>query len=148
MIKLGSLFLVSRLNSLKHRLMKFLIAFILCLFCNSFETAAIYTVAKQDIATTYPTVILQKKLTYKERVVLKYLQLKAAKPNKRTRFLIAAAILLAIGIGLTFAARQTNQSQPKNGFVPSNEGCLKTVLALVSYAASLVLFIVALATSV
>ena len=128
--------------------MKFLIAFILCFFCNSFETAAIYSIAKDGIVTTYPTVGTPKKPTYKERVALKYLKLKAAKSTKKTRIFVAAIIFLAIGIVLTLLARQANQAQPKNGFTGSNAGCLMAVLALVSYATSLVLFIVALIMSV
>jgi hypothetical protein len=128
--------------------MKFLITFILCFFFNSFETAAIYEVGSQGISTTFPIVVTPKKLSFKERVALKYLQLKAAKSKKKTRFFIAAVVFLFLGVFLTFSARQTNQASPPNGFTGSNEGCLKAVLALVSYATSLVLFIVALVTSV
>jgi hypothetical protein len=128
--------------------MKFLIAFILCLFCNSFETVAIYRIANDGIVTTYPTVSTPKKPTYKERVALKYLKLKTAKSTKKTRIFVAAIIFLAIGFVLTLLARQANQAQPKNGFTGSNAGCLMAVLALVSYATSLILFIVALIISV
>jgi hypothetical protein len=129
--------------------MKFLIAFILCFFCNSFETAAIYNITKNGIVATYSTTVgAPEKPTYRERVALKYLKLKAAKSTKKTRIFVAAIIFLALGIVLTLLARQSNQSQPKNGFTGSNAGCLMAVLALVSYATSLVLFIVALITSV
>jgi hypothetical protein len=128
--------------------MKFVITFILCFCFNSYETAAIYEVGQHGVLTTHPTVTTPKKLTFKERVVLKYLKLKAAKTTKKTRFFIAAIIFLAAGIFLTISARQSNQAVPRNGFTGSNEGCLKAVFALLSYATSLILFIVALVTSV
>jgi hypothetical protein len=128
--------------------MKLVIAFVLCFFCNSFETAAIYSVKNQGISTTYSPVFTPKKLSFKERVMLKYLKLKAVKNKKKSRLFIASVIFLALAIGLTFAARKSNQSSPKNGFIGTNDGCLKAVFAILSFLTSVVLFIVALVTSV
>jgi hypothetical protein len=126
--------------------MKYVVVFIFCLFCNSFETSAIYSTEKQIVFTPHSTILTPKKLPYKERVALKYLKLKE-KSSKKMRYLLAAAIFLAIAIGLTIAARKSNASVPKNGFTGSNDGCLKGVLALVSFVTSVVLFVVAIVAS-
>lgn len=128
--------------------MKLLIIFIFCFFCPSIETAAIYSVEKHGISAPYSPVFTPKKWAYKERVVIKYLQLKAAKSKKKTRLFLASGIFLALAIGLTFAARKSNKSSPPNGFVGTNDGCLKAVFAILSFVTSIVLFIVALVTSV
>jgi hypothetical protein len=128
--------------------MKFLIAFVLCFFCISFETSAVYSVEKQGIAASHTPVFTPERLTYKERVMQKYRQLKAAPVNRKKRLFIASAIFLLLGLGLTFAARKSNQASPPNGFIGTNDGCLKAVLALVSFATSIVLFVVALFASV
>jgi hypothetical protein len=130
--------------------MKFLIAFILCFFCVSFDTSAIYSVADHGISAKYAPSFTPKKPTYKERVVLKYLKLKAkaAKSDKKTRRFAIALAFLVVGIVLTVLARQSNQASPPNGFIGSSDGCLKAVLALLSFATSLVFLIIALTTSV
>jgi hypothetical protein len=128
--------------------MKLVIAFVLCFFCNSYETAAIYSVKNQGVFSTYPPTVVPKKLTFKERVMLKYLKLKASKSKKKTRLFVASAIFLALAIGLTFAARKSNQASPPNGFIGTNDGCLKAVFAILSFVSSIVLFVVALVTSV
>jgi hypothetical protein len=109
---------------------------------------AISAVEHAGISTTYRPVFEPKKWTFKERVMQKYLKLKAARSQKKARLFIAAGIFLALAIVLTFAARKSNQSSPPNGFTGTNDGCLKAVLAILSFGISVVLFIVALVTSV
>jgi hypothetical protein len=127
--------------------MKLIIAFILCFFCNTHQTP-IYSVQNEGIPTTHRPVFEPKKWSFKERVMQKYLKLKAARSQKKARLFIAAGIFLALAIVLTFAARKSNQSSPPNGFTGTNDGCLKAVFAILSFGTSIVLFIVALVTSV
>jgi hypothetical protein len=127
---------------LKHFKMKFFIAFILCLFCTSFNTSAIYSVDNQGITSINTVVPSPKKLSYKERVTLKYLKFKVkATTNKAARgFLVAAIIFLIIGIIATFSGRRSTQSMPLDNVA---DGCLSVVIGIVSLIISGVMFIAA-----
>ena len=123
--------------------MKIFIAFIVCFFCSTVEMSAIYGVEKQGVSMPQAVVSTPKKLTYKERVALKYLKFKAkvAKTYQATRgFAVAAALFLIIGIVLTASSNRSNQS---GGIVDKGEGCLTSLLAIVAFVISGVLFIAA-----
>lgn len=127
--------------------MKFFIAFILCLFCTSFNTSAIYSVDNQGITSINTAVSSPKKLSYKERVALKYLKYKAkVTQNKATRgFLAAGVIFLILGVVFIGLSRDFNQS----GNLPdAADGCLTGILGIVSVIISAVMFIVAGITAI
>jgi hypothetical protein len=127
--------------------MKHLIVFILCLFCASFETSAIYSVDNQSITGINPVssslnapVFKPKKLSYKQRVVLKYLKYKEkASTNKAARgFLVAGVIFLIVGV----VALVSSQNQPSDLNGLSN-GCLGAFLGIGALIVSAVMFIAA-----
>ena len=118
--------------------MKYLLLFMFCISLSSFETSSHFV--QNQVVLRNNNTITREKLSYKQRVMVKYLKLKARYigHNRGKVLLILGGIFLVLGLVLISAA--PNSANPANG-------CLGYVVGIVCLCISGAAFIQALITS-
>ena len=117
--------------------MKYLLLFMFCISLSSFETSSHYV--QNQVVLSNNNTITREKLSYKQRVMVKYLKLKARiVKHKTTVAVIVGAFFLVLGIGFI------RISNTKKGCLG---GLLEALIGLASLCISLIAFIIALVTS-
>jgi hypothetical protein len=140
--------------------MKYLLAFMLFL-CGTSEASAIYSVHRHGnfvvnsaVSSSANLVISPtKKLSYKKRVMLNYVKLKAKLKAKLSdealTFVITGAIFLLLGVViLAKGSNNNNNNSTPQGGVGNESSAIATVLGVVLVAAGIICFLVALIDSI
>jgi hypothetical protein len=132
--------------------MKFVIAFMFIFLTNCFTPSASFAVVNSN-TTAYSPVLLNKKLTYKERVLLKHAHLKAKFANSDQfirKLLISGGVLLILG--LIVVIRFNRLVSPNNSMNLSISEAVREGLAYLFAIAALIvsglLFLTALILSI
>jgi archaellum biogenesis protein FlaJ (TadC family) len=112
--------------------MKIFIAFMLVFFTNCLMPATISATINAKTVIAHSVIAPVKKLSFKEKLLLKLSKKEEAKLSKFQRFLLIGILLLILGVILFYVSDQKSKAAPQGGFVPSFAGTGELLLGLVA----------------
>jgi hypothetical protein len=112
--------------------MKYFIAFFLLFIAPNFAPNTAFAAINSTQTVSNPTLSPHKKLSFKEKLLLKLSKKEEAKLSKFQRFLLIGILLLILGLILFYVSDQKSKAAPQGGFVPSFAGFGEALLGLAS----------------
>jgi hypothetical protein len=110
--------------------MKYFIAFLLLFIAPNFAPNTAFAAINSTETVSNPTVSPHKKLSFKEKLLLKLSKKEEAKLSKFQRFLLIGILLLILGVILISIGDSKAKAAPQGGFVPSFAGFGETLFGL------------------
>jgi hypothetical protein len=108
--------------------MKYFIAFLLLFFAPNFALNTAFAVTNSTHVALHSTISPYKKLTFKEKLLLKLSKKEVEKLSKFQRILLIGVLLIVVGVILMVVGDNKAKAAPKGGFVPSFDGVGETIL--------------------
>ena len=121
--------------------MKYFIAFLLLFFAPNFASNAAFATINSTQIGAHSTILPQKKLSFKEKLFLKFDKKDVEKMSKAKRRLMIGILLVILGAILLFVGNEKSKAAPQNAYVPSFAGSGETILGVISAAIGLIMII-------